>query len=683
MDSLSSRAVFLSYASQDAEAAGRIAAALRAAGVEVWFDQSELRGGDAWDRKLRHQIRDCALFVAIVSKTTDSRLEGYFRREWRLAIERTRDMAEERPFLVPVVVDETSDGTRRVPERFHEVQWTRLPGGETPPAFVQQVQALLALIPDVAPAVSTDPPVRSGSMPPLNPESGTRIASGSNPGRLWRAAFVAAVVVLGGIVAVSWRGSWPGWRGGKTPELGTIAVVHDCQPGVPADVEMLGQSIVHNLTDGLCQLEQLSVVAHEVVARYGTKPLDFARLRAELGAEKLLTVSVRSLVAGSDGSRGGGAGRPDYEVRVSLSETRTHRHLWGDTFVRRSRDAADVVENVSRAVVEALQIGLNARDRTRLEAYRLSQKGRYHWDGRTGEALQLAVNCYEQAIRLVPDYAAAHAGLANCYSLLPYYGATRPTDAYPKARDAARRALKLDDSLAEAHAALGLVLRDYERDWRGAEREFRRAIELNPKYATALQWYAEYLAALGRHDESVEAMQRARNLAPLEPIVSAVLGWVEYLGGRSDQAIAVLAATVERHPEFWVAHWFLSLAEARKGQFDRAIPSALRAHELSRGDNRSTAALANLQARSGRRAEAERHLQQLKRQAGNGGHVSPYDFAVVEVGLGIKESAFDHLEQAVQGRHWEVMNLKVDPLLEPLRSEPRYTALVRKMGLPD
>lgn len=694
------QAVFLSYASQDAEAAGRIAESLRAAGLEVWFDQSELRGGDAWDRKLRHQIRECTLFIAVVSKNTESRLEGYFRREWRMAIERTHDMAEEKAFLLPVVVDDTPDHTKHVPEKFHDVQWTRLPAGETSAAFVRRVQGLLGEAPPTAPAVAQErvAPLTSASTAPCLPPSPPPSATGSastppiSPAGLgvtptarrfkWgQVAFAATFALLAGFVGYLKRDSISTWLRGPKPDLETIAVMQDTQSGDAADVETLGQSIVHHLTDSLCQLPKVSVVSPEIVARRGAPPLDFARIRLELGADKLLSIRVTPQNPGSEVA--GAPPNPGYEVRVSLIETRTLRHLWGATYPRLSRDVADVVENVSRDIVDALQLRLNATDRTRIEAYRLIRKGRYYLDMRSAHGLRKAVECYEQAIQNDPGFAPAHAGLANCCSLLVYYGGVLPAEGFPKAKRAAQRAIELDETLADAHTALGLVLRDYDRDWTGAEREFKRAIELNPKYATAHHWYAEYLAALGRHDESIRVMLRARDLAPLEPAIAAVLGWVYYLARQPDDAISQLTQTIERYPDFEIAHWFLSLAYAQKGQLEQAIAAANIGAKLFAGSSRITAVLATLHARAGNSTLAEELLARLRASTARENYVSPYELALMEVGFGRNDRAFELLNQAVADRRWEVVNLKMDPMLDPLRNDPRFAALVRRLGFPN
>ncbi len=484
-----------------------------------------------------------------------------------------------------------------------------------------------------------------------------------------RASAVAALVALAGLFGYLNREALIRWLPWARPDIEIIAIEQDSQPGIAADVQSLGEGIVKNLIDGLCQLPRISVVSFVGVPGLPARKLDFTRVRQELGADALLSVRVAHQDQG-------------YEVRVSLVETRTLRHLWGASYVRRSRDVADVVESVSRDVIEALQLRLDAKDRSRLEAFRLYQKARYYLDTRGAEGLRKAVDFYGQAIQIDPNYAPAYAGLANCYSLLSYYAGVSPAESFPKAKTAAQRALELDETLADAHTALALVLRDYDHSWARAEREFQRAIELNPNYATAHQWYAEYLAALGRHDEAIRVMQRARELAPLEPIIAADLGWVYYLARRPDEAIAQLTGTIEREPDFFPAHWFLGLAYAQKGSLDKAIAAAETAVKLSGGSSRIIADLAALLARSGNRALAERLLEQLRQRAEQGGYLSPYELALVNIGLGRNDRAFELLDQAVRDRRWELVNLRVDPMLDPLRNDRRFASLVQRMGLP-
>jgi Tfp pilus assembly protein PilF len=492
----------------------------------------------------------------------------------------------------------------------------------------------------------------------------------ARPRPRWRRAIAPAAVVLLAILGALWRLDalqlkWPR----ATPAIRTLVVAQEYQPAISADVKSLGEGVVQRLTDGLCQLPRISVLSNEGVPALVEQPLDVARIRNELGADALVTVGVTKTDYG-------------YEVRVALTDTRSLRHLWGGVYKRRSRDVADTVEGVSHDVTEALQLRLSVEDQRHLEAYRIFQKARYYWDTRSADGLAKAIDNYNKVIRIDPSFAPAYAGLANCYSLLCYYGGASPAESFPKAKAMARKALELDETLAEAHTALAVVLRDYDYSWAASEREFKRAIELNPGYATAYQWYAEYLAALGRFDEAVQVMRKALELAPLEPIIAADLAWVFYLARRPDDAIAQLIQTIEREPEFAPAHWFLSLAYAQKGLLVPALVSIDTAVALSGGSTRIMADCAVLHARAGNRYLAESLSQRFHDAAARGSYVSPYESALVNIALGRNGQALDLLEQAVHDRRWELVNLQVDPMLDPLRQDGRFARLVRRLGFP-
>jgi len=506
------------------------------------------------------------------------------------------------------------------------------------------------------------------SAPEAKPPSDAVATKTSRP-RWWRSVAAAALGLLA-ILGTLWKFDalqlkWP-WA---IPAIRTLVVAQEYQPAIPTDVKSLGEGIVQRLADGLCQLPRISVLSNKGVPALVDQPLDIVRIRKAMGADALVSVEVTKTDYG-------------YEVRVMLTDTRSLRQLWGGVYKRRSRDVADTVESVSHDVTEALQLRLSVEDQRRLEAYRTYQKARYYWDTRSADGLRKAIDYYDEVIRIDPSFAPAYAGLANCYSLLCYYSGTSPAESYPKAKAMARKALELDETLAEAHTALAVVLRDYDYAWAESEREFKRAIELNPGYATAYQWYAEYLAALGRFDEAIQVMQRARELAPSEPIVAADLGWVLYLARRPNDAIAQLKQTIEREPEFAPAHWFLSLAYAQKGLLVPALESADTAVALSGGSTRIMADCAVLHARAGNRDLATSLVQRLHDVAARGNYVSPYELALVNVALGRNEQALDLLDQSVHDRRWELVNLQVDPMLDPLRQDGRFARLVHRLGFP-
>jgi tetratricopeptide (TPR) repeat protein len=316
-----------------------------------------------------------------------------------------------------------------------------------------------------------------------------------------------------------------------------------------------------------------------------------------------------------------------------------------------------------------------------VEAYELYLKGRYYWNKRTEEGFRRAIEYFGEATEKDRNYGLAYAGLADSYILLGEYGLLPAKEAYAKAREAATKALELDDTLAEAHAALADVKIDYDWDWAGAEREFRRAIELNPGYATAHQWYGELLSSLGRHEEALAEIKRAQQLDPLSLIINTSSGWILLGAGRDDLAIEQLRKTLEIDPNFARAHGDLGMAYLRKGNFPEAVAEFQRAATLSSNIIDYQSGLGHAYARAGKHTEARKLLYELKEHSKQR-YVSWYDFAAIYAGLGEKDQAFALLEKAYEQRDPKVTWAKVDPSLDPLRSDPRFQDLLRRIGLP-
>jgi tetratricopeptide (TPR) repeat protein len=346
-----------------------------------------------------------------------------------------------------------------------------------------------------------------------------------------------------------------------------------------------------------------------------------------------------------------------------------------------------VQEEIAKEVSEKLRLRPTGEEQKRLskrytenpEAHQLYFKGRYLWNRRTAETLKRAAEYFELAIGKDPGYALAWAGLADCYAVYSSFDVLPPREAAPKAKDAANKALALDDTLAEPHAALGYIKAEYDWDWAGAEREFKRAIELNPNYAVAHSWYSLLLQWTGRMDEAVAEAKRAEDADPLSLMTSSIAGRTLYFARRYDQAIEQLGKTLEMDPNFYPTHLFLGMAYEQVARYEQAIAECQKAFSLS-GDALAHGPLGHAYAITGKRAEAQKVLAELK-DLSKRRYVAPFGIAIVYVGLGDKAQALEWLEKTHEDRSFWLTWIKVDPRLDSLRGEPRFQALLRRMGL--
>ncbi len=325
---------------------------------------------------------------------------------------------------------------------------------------------------------------------------------------------------------------------------------------------------------------------------------------------------------------------------------------------------------------------IEAESTENLEAYNLYLRGRHFWSQRTPGALWQAVENFESAIALDSGYALAYAGLADTYQLLGLsaYSGGPPTELVPKAKDAILRALELDPELAEAHATLAFIRYWFDRDWAGAERAFQRMIELGPNYATGREYYSFYLTALGRHEEAIVEAQRSRELDPLSPIINAVVGLDLDIARRHDEAIRAIERTLEIEPGFWVALTFSANAHAALSMFDEAVDFAERGVNNSGRAAWALGILGRIYGQAGRRDDALRVLAELDRRSQTE-YISPFDQAMVYVGLGQKDKAFELLSRTVDERDFAITLLNQWWIFDPLRSDPRFAELVRRIGL--
>jgi TolB-like protein/Tfp pilus assembly protein PilF len=457
--------------------------------------------------------------------------------------------------------------------------------------------------------------------------------------------------------------------------IDSLAVLPLLNASADTGMEYLSDGITESIINALSQLPKLRVVARSTVFRYKGREVDAKEVGRELNVRAVLTGRVRHL-------------GDVLMIGTELIDVETDAHLWGEHYNRRMSDIFEVQEEIAREISDKLRVRLTGKERKRLakrhtenaEAYKLYLKGRFHWNKRTRENLKKGIEYFQQAIERDSNYALAFTGLADCYNSLSRFGWLSPDEAMPKAKQAAERALELDPHLAEAHNSRAFVAENYEWLWEVAEDEYKKAIELNPNYATAHQWYGEYLATIGRFEEGLEQLKQAEHLDPLSLIINSDLGLPYFFARQYDRAIEQWKKTVELDPNFWLAHYALALVYEQKGMYDEAIAESKRALNLFVDSPWVLAGLGHIYAVSGRREEAHQVLDELKERAKES-YVSPFDLAIICAGLDEREEAFSWLERAYEERNQWLTWLKVEPRLDCLSDDERFTDLVQRVGL--
>jgi TolB-like protein/Flp pilus assembly protein TadD len=504
-----------------------------------------------------------------------------------------------------------------------------------------------------------------------HPASGAAyVVSGIKQHKL--AVALALVVLIVGVV-----GLWPYLRA-PNPEVAieSIAVLPFQNKSTEADTEYLSDGLAESLLYRLSQLPNLKVSPTSSVSRYKGKEIDPVKVGQELG--------VNAVLSGRIVQRG-----ENLTISVELLDVRNNRLLWGEQYDRKISDLLQTQREIAQEIVEKLKVKVSGEDKglgkhytDSSEAYQLYLKGRFYWNKRTSEALATSIGYFNQAIEKDPNFALAYAGLADSY-VVPA-NQRPPRETMPKAKMAALRALELDETLAEAHASLGRVLATYEWDWPGAEKEFKRAIELNPRYAVAHQWYGGWLQAMGRHGEAIAERKKAHDLDPLSLVINFEWGLSFYFARDYDQAIKQLQATLELDHNFRPAQAHLAAAYEQKGMYDEAIAGFKKAISMQGGTGGNEILLPSLghvYAVSGKKNEALKVLDELKQRSAKE-FVPATSFAFVYAGLGEKNQAFAALGQAYQDHLFQIQWLKVEPRWDSLRSDPRFAELIHRMGLP-
>jgi len=456
-------------------------------------------------------------------------------------------------------------------------------------------------------------------------------------------------------------------RTAPLPKIQSIAVLPLENLSGDKDQEYFADGMTEALITDLGKISALRVISRTSVMHYkGT-----AKTLPEIARE----LNVDAVVEGAM-MRSGDRVR----ITAQLIQAATDKHLWAETYERDLRDVLVLQSEVAQAIAREVQVKLTPQEQARFvrarpvnpEAYEFYLRGLFFWEKRTEEDLKKAIGFFEEAAAIDPGYARAYAGIAYCYPPLAALGYMSFEETATKTRAAAMRALELDDSLAETHTARAAAA-NLEWDWPKAESEYKRAIELNPNYATAHFWYGHTLEGMGRFEEGLREKQRAHELDPLNLTITCGLGIALDITGRPEQAKELYLKALELDSSFPMAHGYLGLFLEEQGRYQEAVA------EFGKAGQKDS--LGHVYALSGKQREAQEILQELKKLSKRR-YVSPFGVAIVYTGLGDKEQAFNGLEKAYQAHDQRLIYLKVDPRLKPLRSAPRFQDLLRRMNFP-
>jgi adenylate cyclase len=461
-----------------------------------------------------------------------------------------------------------------------------------------------------------------------------------------------------------------------SPKIQSLAVLPLENLSGDKEQDYFADGMTEELITDLSKISALKVISRTSVMHYKGTQKTVPEIGKELGVDGVVEGSVQR-----EGKR--------VRITAQLIYAPADRHLWAESYERDLKDVLALQSEVARAIVGEIKVTLTPQEQTRLasarpvnpEAHEAYLKGRYEWNKRTEAGLKKGIEFFQEAIAKDPSDALAYDGLADCHSLLAYYGYVTPKEGYPRAEQAAMKALELDDSLTEAHTSLVFVKTFYDWDWSGAERESKRAIELNPKYATAHQWYGDALLSMGRLDEAIAEEKRALELDPLSLVINRDLGDTFYFARQYDQAIKQYRKALELDPNFVTVHGSLGAAYLQKSMYKEGIAEYEKEFAISPGSASALASLGHAYAVTGRRTQAKKVLDQLDRLSKQ--EYVPAEFRVhIYAALGEQDRTFEWLEKSYEDRSIGVVELKTDPEFDRLRSDSRFRDLVRRMNFP-
>jgi len=525
-----------------------------------------------------------------------------------------------------------------------------------------------------APSTST-PSAGSAISSAARPTSGSQVAIAAAPA-WWRGRSVLAIATIG-LLFVIGAGGWF-YRSGThgRDAIDSVAVLPFVNAGGDPNSEYLSDGITESLINSLSQLPHLRVMSRDSAFMFKGKDTDAQTVGRQLG--------VRAVFKGRVMQRG-----ENLDISAELVDARDGSHIWGQQYTRDAADLFTLQNDLAREITSALRMRLTGDDEKRMtkantanpEAYEDYLKGRYWWNKLNEEGMHKGIEYFQQAIAKDPNYALAYSGLADCSGALAVFGFASPKDVFPRAEEAALRAVEIDETLAEAHTSLGLLKLDYDWEWRDAETEFQRAIALNPNYAYAHLFYGEALDRVGRFEESVAEHKRAVQLDPLSLIVNAVTGRALYEARQYDQAIEQERKTLDLDPNYILAHYDLGMAYLQKSMYAEGIGVFQKALAIYPGNTEELSGLGYAYAVAGRRAEAQKVLDKLN-DISKEKYVPGWYVAMIYAGLGDKGKAFEWLEKSYDDRSIGAgQSIKMDPAFDPLRSDPRFADLLRRMNL--
>jgi TolB-like protein/Flp pilus assembly protein TadD len=669
-----SQAVFLSYASQDAAAARSICEALRAGGVEVWFDQSELRGGDAWDQRIRQQIHDCALFIPVISANTQRRQEGYFRLEWRLADQRTHLMSRNKSFIVPVAIDATADSGADTPESFSAVQWTRLPSGATPAAFVARIRQLLAQPAESAPGAALKMPEPAARFePPAAKPAGARklglvllvvlgvIGAGyfAVSKFLLRNPPAAASLPPPGVATVPGQSPSPRAKNDKS-----IAVLPFLDMSEKKDQEYFSDGLSEELIDLLAKTQGLEVIAR-------TSSFYFKGRQATI-AEIAKTLNVANIIEGSVRKSGN-----TLRVTAQLIRASDGVHLWSETYDRNLKDVFQVQDDIAHGVVDKLKLTLlspaaDSAERTQnAEAHNLYLQARYFVTRDTPEDLSKALELFQRARTLDPSYAPAWAGEGQVATRRVANGVGTLLEGFAAARAAATKALELDPDSSDGCNVLANTY-TMRLHWQEAETTLTQCRARRSDNSDLLVTTAILVRQLGHDEEALSLFRQILEHDPLNPFARRYLARALLQMGRLQDAETAIRQLLEINAAQPGAQYQLGVILLLQGQ-----PSAaLSAFEAETAPGWKGYGFALGYHAMHREAEADAALALLLQNAEG----SEFQIAETYAYRGNADEAFKWLDASID-HDFGLVWLRAAPLFKAVTADPRWAKFMRKINL--